>query len=282
MNRSARVVGEITPIGIALLGVAGSLAATMEPRQQGGPPPVASPPPAAWARQASIAPAPFEPYRLVGDVRVSTLAKRVTIQWSYDDAGTGERAFAWDDFDVSFWPTAAARIDVDGLHLLVAGKRPSNSRTVIELWTLDLVSLPDENTDATVAKSTVYDANQQGKRVVRFMDPMPGTAQHAILQFDDSRDLYSLDASTGVFQVIYTVQQVPKLGLDSLSRLWTAEHPTAGFVYGIEDDASVSDDGGVLLYDSDKDGDLDSWEDLEPADWDEKVGNVPWVQQFPF
>jgi hypothetical protein len=79
---------------------------------------------------------------------------------------------------------------------------------------------------------------------------------------------------------VYTAQQVPKLALDYVQMCFAAEHPTLGYVYVFSCDHTTYDDGGVVVYDTDKNGTIDQFEELSISQWPTKVSQVQWVRTF--
>jgi hypothetical protein len=236
---------------------------------QQNPPFMPEPPRVAWPIQDCFK---NEAIGALGDIRVRTLEKQIRIIW----ASPGE-IFS-EVFDLAFWPTAVASLG--DAQILVAGKKPSNGKTIIQRWDLSWSVLPDIDNPTTVAKTTIYIGNSPGKKVVRCMVEMIGIAHRVLVVFSDSGDLYMFDTQTGQHWLQYSGQQFPKMEIDTLEHMHVAEHPTRGHAYILQCRATFFDDGGVVFYDEDMDGDLDVVEEIDTVDWPSQVTGVEWVQVF--
>ena len=244
---------------------------------QGTSTPVIREPRSAPRLQTLLFPTAFGDEKLIGDVQIVTAEKKLTIKWSYEDP-TGERKFHWEDYDLAYWPTAAAR--AGDAAIVVTGKRPSNGKIVFEKWAIGLSALPDEAHPSVLAKTVLRDSLEPTNGAVRVMDPLAGFENYMLLVWQKSGDVYRLDTITGQMDLALSALDLPQLTTKSLEHLWVAEHPTLGFTYCLQCDYSVYDDGAVLLYDTDKDGAIDSWDTVAPGEWDSKVRAVDWVRRF--
>jgi hypothetical protein len=162
---------------------------------------------------------------------------------------------------MGFWPTEVCGFGTD--KVCVAGKT-SAGKTRIQVWTLDSsATLEDPYIDSegvkkypetflpVTTKVDVYHDSQAGKQLVRAMFRNHGSPTKLFVQFDDVRDLWTLDTTTGTWtKVLTTAQQVHLLD-ESLDR-WSAHHGT-GYFYAFSTSA-----GTLLLFDQDLDGALDS------------------------
>ncbi|MEM7308581.1 MAG: hypothetical protein AAF682_18000 [Planctomycetota bacterium] len=207
-------------------------------------------------------PTAFVGQALVGLVRIDTIEKQLEIAWSFDGAG-GERLHENERFDLDFWPTAASRVSdkrlVDGQSLLVAGKRPSNGRTVIERWDLALAALPGPATTTPVQRTVLYDQPAGELGFVRMLNPVNGLRDAAFLQFDGARELRRVDASSGNISVLVTTEQAPSLALESYVGWWGGVNQDGEYVYQYHCNFAHDDDGALVLVDQDGDGVLDEW-----------------------
>ncbi len=201
-------------VSIILLAVSPSLfAQTPLPNPAG----VVSPPLIGRPRQTTIHPVQFSGQELVGRVRIDTLGKTVRIAWSYTDPND-ERQFYVEQIDLSYWPTAASRFNdgrvADGEGFLGAGKRPATGKTAGQRFDLSFSAVPAPQSPTNVQRMTVFNSNEQGKRIVRSMHPASAQPNLAFVHFDDSRDLYRIDAYSGAVTLLLTPAQVPSIGLD--------------------------------------------------------------------
>lgn len=237
-----------------------------------------APRPSPLGSQDTIRPAGFSTEKLVGDLRLDTHGKTLSIRWTYVDPMGASHKYT-EGFDLSFWPTAAARVNdtrlTRGSHFVIAGKRPSNGHTVIERWELTLSGIPSAESATAVQKTTLYDASVTGKRVVQRMGAVNGISDAVFVHFDDSGDLYSMSTDSGAMALALTPEQAPELTFDSYS-WWTGGKTTDGaYVYVYQCDFTVHADGSLVLYDLDGDGSIDQWtsvgrhemELLEQVDW---------------
>lgn len=160
----------------------------------------------------------------------------------------------------AFWPTEVCGFGVD--KVCVAGKTVTG-KTRIQLWTLDSsgdLGEPYTNSSGVIkypetflpvlSKVNLYDAWQPGRQLVRTMFQNYGTPGKLFVQFDDSRDLWQLDTSSGVMVTVLTTGQQPLLERDFSDR-WSAHH-TQGFMYAWDWRGEI-----LLLFDQDLDGVLD-------------------------
>lgn len=244
-------------------------------------PSVVDPPRTARIEQTILTPSPFAPEKLAGEVRIFTNEKRLAIRWSRDDAGT--RAFHLEEFGLDYWPTAAARISdarlTDGTHFLVAGKRPLDGRTLLERWDLGFDGIPSDATPTRVTKSVLFDASVAGKQVVRMMTPVNGIQGAAFVHFEDSNDLYRVDASTGALALLLTPKQVPCLGHDSYV-FWSGGKLASGaYCYLYQCDFAQDDDGALLMYDLDGNGTIDETTAVPKEQWS-VVERLQWVERY--
>ena len=229
------------------------------------------PPKVATPEQTIVKPLGYGAAELLGRVRIATLDKQLSIHWVYKDAA-GVHQFHKEKFDLAYWPTAASRVSDDRLsaggHLVVSGKRPSTGVTVIERWELGLSGFPDAATPTTVTKSTLFEGNAPDTKPVRMMNPVNSLKNQVFVQFEDTRDLYRMDAMTGDQVLVLTTAQEPSLAHDSYSSWWGGKLPDDRYVYVYQAVFAYAQDGATVLYDNDGDGSPDEWFEYAQTSWD--------------
>jgi len=260
------------------IGWAASCASSAQPAQ----PAVVHEPEVAWIDQTLIAPSAFTSEGLAGQVRVYTRDKRLGIQWSYDDSGT--RSFHVEQFELSYWPTAAARFNdarlTNGTSFLVAGVSPTSGKTIIERWDIALSAIPGDSSSTAVTKTVLFDSDVAGKRTVRTMTPVHGLQNAVFGQFGDSHDLYRIDALSGQQTLVLTPQQESFLGFDTYL-FWSGGRLASGaYCYVYRCDPTQDDDGSLLLYDDDGNGTIDSTTPLRKGEFSTIEPTLQWVARF--
>ena len=202
----------------------------------------------------------------------------------------------------SFWPTCARPIG-NGV-LLVAGKNRRTGATIIEVWTLNPPTLsPAETPGApptlkagSVADiNPVYSGNEAGKSLVRQAMRHRGVSNGVIIQFDDSRDLYTLNTDTAAMSPIASpdATRAANLGcwhtplLSKNTDGGCRELVNGGYVYmfgvrvGCVPDDDVNQPVCLMLFDNDKNGTLDAFQTLASDQWIAAYGNPnTWVLEF--
>lgn len=177
-------------------------------------------------------------------------------------------------FAVSFFPTDV--VALSSTSILVAGKL-RGTETVIEQWTLKwpkTMPLVDASTGEVqvaepreIFRQEIFRGDIAGKRVVHKMCRMRHSSTAAMVQFDDSSDLYELDLNTGTFTTIAAVTGIGAIGsvpglADGHQFIWTGDHAWWGYVYvfGTKGEPNDQDDrpDTVVLCDLDRDGTLDT------------------------
>lgn len=236
-------------------------------------PPKPTPPRIAWPRQDTLK---GHAFGMSAVVSISTLRKQLRFTWGYKDA-LGEDVIYEEVVGLSYWPTAAG--DIDSSTLLVAGKQPSNGRTIIERWDLAWDSLPSEQAPTAIARTALYVGAAAEKIEPRTILGMVGVPNKALVQYR-SGSIFELNTKTGFQAPLFTTTQIPKLALESIVLSHSAEHPTMGYAYIYECLHSHFEDGGVVLYDLDKDGTIDTWFEVNATDWPAEVGAVRWVKFY--
>ena len=196
----------------------------------------------------------------------------------------------------SFWPTCVRPI-ANGM-VLVAGKNRRSGATVIEVWTMNPPTLFPASTPGgqptlvpgSIADiNPVYKGNEAGKLLVRKALPHRGVPGGAIIQFDDSRDLYALNTASGVMTPIASpdATRAASLGcfhaplLSQTNRDAAGELVQGGYVYefGIRG-AANNIPSRVQFFDSDKNGSIDAMHTLTIQEWTAAgyANSSAWVQ----
>lgn len=161
-----------------------------------------------------------------------------------------------------FWPTEVCGFGEN--RICVAGKAAIGT-TRIQIWTLaadadlgtpyvdnnGVVQYP-RNSISIQAKSTIYEGDQAGKRLVRALLRNHGSPVDLFVQFHDSSDLYRLNSSTGQLTLVLAATQEPLLQSGFIDR-WSAHH-SLGYMYNLIAPGAL---GTLVLFDVDLDGVLD-------------------------
>ncbi|MBI5432605.1 MAG: hypothetical protein HZA52_07235 [Planctomycetes bacterium] len=196
------------------------------------------------------------------------------------------------EWSTEFFPTWVATV---GEHrLCVAGKRASGN-TVIEFWTFALPALVNEPATGAAAEQrkitpgdrtavrVVYDADVEGRRIVRTCAPLFGAkSERLLVVFGDSDELCSLDIDSGALELVATPRtehataRRPLLPLlkDGRRTIVVSEHPRLGWCYWMLRHTDCVDDTPpdvpqiVLLLDRDKDGAIDELREIGTAEFD--------------
>lgn len=210
------------------------------------------------------------PANLEAVMRYDTPGKSVSLFWRSVTGVAAEQQIALD-----YFPTRAIFLS-DG-RLCVAGKRGRGATTLDLLEIVppsrvqDLYTLP-RNLDASATKSvtTVFEARQVGQDMVRLVNENMTNPDWLFVQFWDSRDLYSLDLTSGAVTLVAspTAQgsaiHAPSLVVD-YSVINRRDHIRSGYLY-----IMALESGGapiVVLVDSDRDGVLDDCLELTAGEW---------------
>lgn len=210
---------------------------------------------------------------LAATVKLDTKDKLIRFDWRFD-AG-GKRCYVTQRITVDYWPTAAAALDGS---VIVAGKRSDDGSTILERWTYTITQLPDALLPQWSTEPLLH-THEAGRRVVRIMHGahgVSGAKGAVLLQYADSRDVRLFDVDSGVEQVVFSADTHPSLEASTWRRMWSAEHPTFGYVYVIYADPDTPAANEVLVIrDTDKDGDLDELAKLDHAGWTSLFGTSP-------
>ena len=223
-----------------------------------------APPHTAWPQQDTLR--VLGQHSLIGMVSVDTKGRSIDVNWSYDDPATGTRSFFPESFNLSYWPTAVASIGTSTL--VVGGKRPADGDTIIERWDLSWNSaIPSEADPTIVATTVLYQDKQPRMRDPKSMTAFVGTNDYVLVQYA-SGDLYKLSVVDGSQNLIYSSIQVPKLALESVTHAGSARVPgSSQHVYVISSDRIHQQDGGILFFDDDGDGNIDRFLTVENDQW---------------
>lgn len=210
-----------------------------------------------------------------GEVEYFMAEKSISIEWavSYSPGAPTDPHLSVQNESTRFWPT-----EVSGAgpgKLAVAGKDMRTGNTVIEVWEFTLPNpfpapyidpasgqtvYPDINVPIT-SRKVVFDEQTSGKNLVWAMFPHHATNNHLLVQFWDSRDLYTLDLQNGALTLVLSptqnqgVPQEPSLANDYVDR-WSARHATQGYVYFLSPKGNKALDL-LVLFDLDLDGQID-------------------------
>lgn len=196
--------------------------------------------------------------------------KHVTLSWYLRQPGqqTGNdvwRATAKQVEAVSYWPTAV--VALSATELIVTGY-DRRGITRIERWDVTLPSIvidvggKEHLRTVAVARSEVLLLLETGKEAVCVLEINRGAARSVLMQFWDSRDVYSLDIDTTTLalQVSATQQSgvlsLPQLADAYLFQVWTGDHISHGYTYIL-----MNVEGRkmpIALFDGDRDGTIDS------------------------
>lgn len=210
-------------------------------------------------------------------------ACKVNIDLSSYTSGQGSSLHRHDEYALRYWPTSV--VQIDSLKLAVAGKSRRSGNTIIEIWTFATPSVPAAQVPGQPPAITggaletveeVYSESTSGRELVQRMMPLWGGAHTRLLvQFVDSKDVYSLDAVTG--QVALVASPVTKPGalkialLTSVQACSAGELATGGFVYRFRIvPPPVNQPSNVLLRDADKDGVIEGFELLTAAEFEQR------------
>lgn len=201
---------------------------------------------------------------------------------------------AWTTIKTAYWPTCVRELQ-NGV-LLVAGKGRRYGNTVVEVWTFSPPAVPSV---ATVSQGVVpgeltdvnpvYSGNDSGRQIVREALPVWGGAPRALLQFDDSRDVYSVDIESGAIAMIaspdparaapHQAAVVPLLS--QTDRGFAGQLADGGYVYQFSiGRAAAGIPSRVLLRDMNQDGAIELTESLTTTQWTALGYDVAavWVQ----
>jgi hypothetical protein len=207
---------------------------------------------------------------MVGVVSALTREKQVGLEWTYKQGGQTLRHS--ERLDLSFWPTAIAAMD--GNELLVAGKKPSNTKTVLLHVTLQLPDWPGPNFPNTQTQETTVLVDTSAR--IKVIKPFPGLEHSAILVRSDG-SVATVNYATSQVTELYGPGVYPKLALDHMSMGLSAEHEQWGYVFLVKGDPNVHLDGGVVMKDLNKDGIIDEVLELDSEDW---IGDAQWLRFF--
>lgn len=210
-----------------------------------------------------------------------------------DDEGRTGRASR--TYAVRYWPTAVCEVD-SGV-LLVAGKSRRNGCALIDIWrfaspvfsktpasgpvTLECGALTDIDEVYTDPKSE----HELVRKAVRQFGPHPA----ALVQFADSRDVYSIAPTTGELTLVASPSETtsrsgqafhaPLLATTDFAD--SGEQAQAGYIYGFSlSTPPASGPSRVVLRDADEDGRIETVEVLSEAEWTARGWNdaKTWVR----
>ena len=233
--------------------------------------------------QAQLQPPEYDSEKLRGSVSISTYDRKISVTWSNDDPD-GNREYFLNSYSVAYWPTAAYG---EGDVLYVAGKNPSSGNTLVEKWTFSFSQLPSVQ-PPLIAKATLVNGDVVGQKTVRLMEGLHANGEVSgagiLVQFDDSRDFYSLDKQTGSLTLLVASYAYPGLDALDLVRIFSGEHPESGYVYIMTEHWGVKiPPTEVVFIDKDKDGEIDSVHLVNSDNaWDTlDIDVTEWTTAFP-
>lgn len=205
----------------------------------------------------------------------SSLLKEVYINWHGGPVGVNTPE------STSYYPTALKPILRDGSTMfLVGGKRPTGGNTVIELWALN----PPTHTQNPArdiqylsgggvrAKAVIYDAGIAGRDMVSGIWRDAVDDDIAFCQFWDSSDIYQIDLSTNLLQLVASATDasapllVAELTMSEQAPAWTRNHATYGSIQVLECNSSPKT--WIVLCDADRDGMPESHLVANESTWD--------------
>ncbi|MDP1859237.1 MAG: hypothetical protein Q8K82_11220 [Gemmatimonadaceae bacterium] len=218
-------------------------------------------------------------------VFISTPTKQLGIRTTYTPPPSATTPYptatlhAEQEFSIrSYWPTTATRLDDN--RILIAGKSTAGL-TVLEAWTFASPSLSDAGALVPGSRTEVirhYAEYAPGRDLVQVMVATRGAATSTVLVlFHDSMDICSFDLQTHSWTLLASPQggagalQVPALAQYNWGSFECLEHVTQGYVYVLRPKhGDVLEDGevaGLLLFDADKNGTLDSAQTFTSTTW---------------
>lgn len=209
---------------------------------------------------------------MVGVVSALTNDKQLKIEWTHNQSTGGPIVRHRERIDLSFWPTAVATLNEN--ELLVAGKKPSNGKTILHHITLSLTDWPSENHPNTDTTEEVVLVSTTP--LVKVLLAFPGREHSAMLIRTDG-SVAAVDYVAKTVEELYAPQQYPLLARREVSMGLAAEHSAWGYVYAISCDHNVCSEGGVVMKDTNKDGQIDEVQELPLSEW---IGNAQWVRVF--
>jgi hypothetical protein len=225
----------------------------------------------------------FQRGEIAGRAQYRLSAKSIEIDWTHQPSG----ARASQTVTLSYWPTSLCSLH-DKNTLVVGGKRPITHTTTIETMKINqpivLESFPEGTSKVLLQPvpvgeiDVVYDSAVQGRDMTVSILRNLGRTGHVFVQFEDSKDVYDLDVSSGpaVLQLVAspTSQDAPvyQPALSKLSDVvWEADHIPTGYVY-FYDPRGNSPGFATYLVDRDRDGDLDDSGVIDDDSW----AGSPW------
>ncbi|MCP3995134.1 MAG: hypothetical protein GY722_08725 [bacterium] len=226
-----------------------------------------------------------------GLLRFDTLSRTLIVAWG-GPIQTGQVFTTFEKgqmFPVGFHPTDIFLADRSTIYV---GGSSTSGRTVIERWKMSWPPvMPEPFFDASgnmgyfhalpsvMKVSTLYDddiANVHEIRHITAHPPGPSGGIDALyVVFDDTGDLYEVNATNGAatlrasVTVSGSVLTVPELSAETKT-VWSAVHNTSGHivVLGYPWPRHTVDPPTIVIKDTDKDGNFDSYDLVLPDDWD--------------
>lgn len=216
------------------------------------------------------------------NLRYDSVMQNVVVNWAgVMDATTFEQYGKRAKFPLSFYPTD---VDILGENVMIVGGKGNTDNAIVEMlyfrWPTGVTSAaPGAPVVLPSHTGSVrsLEVDTVGKRGVRFVLGILGNqpAFHSLVQFEDSRDLYSLNLFDGSHSLVASASTsagsvgfVPELNDDHL-QCWKADHITYGYVYvfGFWDNDEPGDPSTLVFVDSDRDGSPEIHMLIAPGDW---------------
>ena len=217
--------------------------------------------------------------------------KLINVHW----AGLYDEVDQFQDIGSMVYPLSYQPTDVDMLGddiMLIAGV-DSYGKTIIERYKFRWPTVASHpfamhpsgavryilEYPAHTGTKRCYEGDVPGKKLVRFLLGLMGTesgkAKHALVQFHDSSDVYTVNTGTDMMTQLAsstvtagTLGHVPSLG-DGHDFSWKADHDDYGYIYvfGFEDNVDSSDPPTLVFVDDNRDGLIDSYLTVPAGSW---------------
>ena len=204
-----------------------------------------------------------------------TLGKKVTMWWR-DETG----AASSDDIALSYYPTALAKLSQSPPRFCVAG-RTSFGKALIEVFRYSPPTVAqDTNGNIVIGAVTlddiqpVYEQSTPGRDMVDHMVPALFNPECLVIQFWDSKDLYTLNLSDlNLVQLASSVATPGTLLVPELQTtvdrdiFWMGDHVTSGHVYVLVS-STTSQAQTLVLLDQNRDTVLDTYQVIPANQWE--------------
>lgn len=264
---------------VAMASLAPASAQSQGPGHQLVTPPVES-----WFEGRAIVPTGVDP-DLTMSVVANTTARTVTVTWNYSPKDLDWTAWCSikQDYSTSFWPTCVTARGDNTFY--IAGMR-TDQGTRIEAWSFPVPTLDTSTPTIAVGQrssvSLVLSEKNSSRSVPTHMcslrGPTSGATPMLLVQFFGDKSLWSLNETSGLISELASPDASPPAGVTSIPKLNQdfaglvfRDHKQFGYVYVftfVAGEGHVDDDAeGVVLYDQDRDGQLDGHFVLDAEGW---------------